>query len=231
MKKLSFVALFVTVAHSLFAQDCKNFYYLLNNAEVEMTIYNNDNKAVGKNIYNVLSVNKEGTNTVSDFTSTFKDDKDKVITSGKGKFKCDGDNVFIDMQMSMPNIPQIQQLKMEAGTGNSYLSYPSSLKEGASLPDGSFEMKGKANGMDMALQYKVKDRKVTGKEKITTTAGSWDCYKITYNINLQMEVMGMAVPLDMQATEWFAPGFGVVKTESYRENKPVGTMLITGLKK
>jgi hypothetical protein len=167
---------------------------------------------------------------VSDFTATFKDTKGKVLSSGKGKFKCTGSNVMMDMQMSMPNIPQLQNMKMES-EGNAFLNYPTSLKEGQTLPDGSFEMKGNANGMDMGLQYKVTDRKVTAKEKVTTAAGSWDCYKITYNMSLSMKMMGMNIPMDLAAAEWFAPGFGVVKTETFKDDKPMGHMEITRLKK
>lgn len=231
MKKgLFFVAWLLVAVNTLSAQDCKNYYYLLNNAEVEMSIYDSKDAVVAKNVYNILSVNKEGTSTVSNFSTSLKDAKGKEMSSGKGQFKCTGDNIFIDMQMSMPNIPQLQNMKM-ASEGSAFLSYPSSLKEGQTLPDASFEMNGNANGMDMSMQYKVTDRKVAGKEKITTPAGSWDCFKITYNMNLSLKMMGMNMPMQMAAAEWFAPGFGVVKTESVKDGKRVGGTLITKVKK
>jgi hypothetical protein len=31
---------------------------------------------------------------------------------------------------------------------------------------------------------------------------------------MKIKTMGIGVPLNMDATEWFAPGFGVVKTQS-----------------
>lgn len=229
-KILFFIACLSMTVNALSAQDCKNYYYLLNNAEVEMTVFDGKGAAVAKNIYNVLSVSKEGTAGVSDFTSTLKDVKGKTISSGKGKFKCDGGEIMIDMKMSLPNLPQLQNMKMES-EGNAFLNYPTSLKEGQSLPDGSFEMNGNANGMDMGLQYKVTNRKVVGKEKVTTDGGSWDCYKITYNISLSMKMMGMSIPVEMVAAEWFAPGFGVVKTETSKDGKPAGHMEITHVKK
>jgi hypothetical protein len=137
---------------------------------------------------------------------------------------------MIDMKMSLPNLPQLQDMKMESD-GNAFLNYPANLKEGQSLPDGAFEMSGNANGMDMSLQYKVSDRKVAGKEKVTTAGGSWDCYKITYNMSLSMKMMGMNIPMEMVAAEWFAPGFGVVKTETSKDGKLAGHMEITHVKK
>lgn len=69
-------------------------------------------------------------------------------------------------------------------------------------------------------------------EKITTPAGSWDAYKITYNGLFRMQMAGIGIPMNMQVTEWFVPGFGVVKTETYSKNgKLMGSSLLTSLKK
>lgn len=232
MKKISIIAVFLTLtAHTLFAQDCKNYYYLLNNAEVDMTVYDGKGTAVATNIYKVTAVKKEGTGMASDFNTTVKDKDSKVISTGKGKFKCTGSDIMVDMQMSMPNIPQMQSMKMEAGSGSSFLSYPSSLKTGQTLPDGEFTMSGNANGMETSLQYRVSDRKVGATEKITTAGGSWECFKITYNVNLSLKMMAMNLPMEVTATEWFAPGFGVVKTEYYRDSRLMGSSAITGVKK
>lgn len=229
-KILSFVACILLLVNVLRAQDCKNYYYLMNNAEVEMTMFDANGTAVARNVYNVLSVSKDGAASVSEFTSTLKDAGGKTISSGKGKFRCDGGAIMIDMKMSLPNLPQLQNLKMES-EGNAFLNYPASLKEGQPLPDGSFEMSGNARGMDMTLQYKVTDRKVAGREQVTTAGGSWECYKITYHMSLAMKMMGMNIPMEMVAAEWFAPGFGVVKTETSKDGKPAGYMEITHVKK
>jgi hypothetical protein len=230
-KSLVFIAVLVASVNSLVAQDCKTYYYLRNNSEVEMSVYDAKGEVVAKNVYNVQSVNKEGTALVADFTTTVKDAKGKELSSGKGKVKCDGDNLLIDMQMNMPNIPQLQAMKMETGTGSSFLTYPSAMKVGQTLPEGAFEMNSNTNGMDVTLQYKISDRKVIAKEKITTPAGSWDCFKVTFNISLSLKMMAMSMPFDLIGAEWFAPGFGVVKTESYKDGQLMGSMQITGLKK
>jgi len=53
-----------------------------------------------------------------------------------------------------------------------------------------------------------------GKEKITTKAGTWDCYKISYTGKILVDAMGMQIPVDLVGTEWFAPSFGMIKTKS-----------------
>jgi hypothetical protein len=54
---------------------------------------------------------------------------------------------------------------------------------------------------------------VQGKESITTPAGTWDCFKITYHSKVVIKI-GIGIPANADVTEWYAPGFGVVKTES-----------------
>jgi hypothetical protein len=230
-KSLFLIAALVTIVTSLTAQDCKNYYYLRSYSEVEMTVYDSKGATVAKNVYNVVSVNKDGNALVSNFTTTVKDEKGKELSSGKGTVKCDGENLMIDMQMNMPNIPQLQAMKMETGKAGSFLTYPNNLKVGQTLPEGSFEMNSSTNGMDVTVEYKVANRKVAAKEKITTAAGTWDCFKITTDISISLKMMAMNMPFNLTAAEWFAPGFGVVKTESYKEGKLVGSMVVTSVKK
>ena len=102
----------------------------------------------------------------------------------------------------------------DAKVENVYIEYPSNMTAGDNLKDGHMELEMYNKGMKQTLTLDVINRKVEGKEKITTPAGSWDCYKITNNTKMKMKTMGIGVPMNMDVTEWFAPGFGVVKTQS-----------------
>lgn len=59
----------------------------------------------------------------------------------------------------------------------------------------------------------VTNRKVEAKEKVTTSGGTWDAYKITYDAKTVI-TMGIGIPIKMQITEWFVPDFGMVKSSS-----------------
>jgi hypothetical protein len=37
---------------------------------------------------------------------------------------------------------------------------------------------------------------------------------ISYQVKLNIQTGPIAIPLNYNATEWYAPGFGIVKTES-----------------
>jgi hypothetical protein len=87
------------------------------------------------------------------------------------------------------------------------------MNTGDQLKDVSFDMDVDNHGLKSTVSMVISDRKVAGKESVTTTAGTWDCLKITYNSKITIKTMGIGVPIKDEGTEWFAPGFGVVKTE------------------
>ena len=87
------------------------------------------------------------------------------------------------------------------------------MKVGDQLKDGNLNMTLNNSGMVQTLIYNVTERKVEGKESITTPAGTWDCFKITFKGKMNLKMI-IGVNLNMDGTEWYAPGFGIVKTQS-----------------
>lgn len=231
MKRLLLIVMVCCGSIPALAQDCKGFYYLLNNAEIEMTVYDASGAATGKTIYKVNNVHNDGSGLVSDFSNTFYDKNNKQVTNGSGHFKCSGSSAAIDMKMSIPAMPNATETKIEGKSNAAFLDYPAHMTVGQELPGGSYEMKSAVKGMEMVFRYTISNRKVTGRETVTTAAGSWNCYVINYDLDFQMTMMNKVVPRKFSATEWFAPGFGPVKSASFMEGKKVGGTLITGLKK
>jgi hypothetical protein len=95
-----------------------------------------------------------------------------------------------------------------------YIEYPANMKVGDHLKDATLDMNIDNQGMKQNVNMVTTDRTVVGKESITTSAGTWDCYKITFNSKITIKTMGIGMPFNFEGTEWFAPGFGIVKTES-----------------
>jgi hypothetical protein len=78
----------------------------------------------------------------------------------------------------------------------------------------------------MTMTVKVYNRKVEAIENITTPAGSFECSKITYNIDTKV---GLSVKLT--GIEWVSKNVGVVRSESYNtKGKLQGYTLLTSLK-
>lgn len=196
------------------AQDCKGFYYLQNNKTIEMTIYNKKGDENGKQVYNVSEVKNGGGTVTGQLNSEMFDKKGKSIAKAKGTIQCKGGVMMVDMKMSLPAAQQEQFGTTDAKAENIYMEYPASMQAGDQLKDATMDLQIENKGMKQSISMIVNNRKVEGKEQITTTAGSWDCFKISYKSKITIKTMGIGIPVNIEGTEWFAPGFGVVKTKS-----------------
>ena len=122
--------------------------------------------------------------------------------------------LMMDMNLFLPQQQTEQFNKPHAKVKNAFLEYPPEIKPGSTLKDGAFTMEIDNNGLKQTLKMQIFNRRATGTEKITTTAGSWDCITIHYEVKLNMQTGPIAIPLNFEVTEWYAPGVGIVKTES-----------------
>lgn len=195
------------------SQDCKNYYYLQNNKTIEMTIYNKKGEASAKQVYKVSDYKNSGGSSTANVASEMFDKNGKSITKSASTVKCTGGVMMMDMKMSMPQGGQ-QYGTSDAKAENVYIEYPATMNAGDNLKDGHMEIETDNKGMKQTITMDVTNRKVEGKEKITTPAGTWDCYKITNGTKMKIKTMGIGIPMNMDVTEWFAPGFGIVKTQS-----------------
>jgi hypothetical protein len=197
-----------------FAQDCKSYYYLQNNKTVEMTIYNKKGNANGKQVYAVTDVKTSGGSTTGTIRSEMFNEKGKSIAKGVSNMKCTGGILMIDMKMMLPQQQAEQFAKADATVNEAYIEYPVSMKPGEQLKDGSFNMEINNSGLKQSITMLISERKVEAKENITTPAGSWECFKISSKMKMTIRTAGIGIPMNMESTEWYAPGFGVVKTQS-----------------
>lgn len=213
MKKLFLPVLILASTYS-FSQNCTDFYYMQNNKTIEMTITNKKEKEVGKIIYMIYNVQKSGGTLSSTVNSEFVDSKGNPGTKATSIIKCIGNILMMDMKMFIPSAQQEQMGGATATGQETFLEYPANMKEGDVLKDGEFSMDFKMqSGIGAHMKIDITKRKVQVKESITTPAGTWECIKITYHSKLIIK-MGIGIPVNSDVTEWYAPGFGVVKTES-----------------
>ena len=212
MKSLLFLAAIICYANT-YAQNCSGYYFLQNNKTVEMEIYNKKGEVSGKQIYKVTNVSNSGNTTTADINTQMLDKKGKEISKGASKMKCADGVMMVDMKMSMPTQPG-QTVNADANASDIYIEYPNSMSVGDNLKDASMHLEMNSTGMKQTIDMEVTNRKVDSKEKITTTAGTWDCFKITCHTLMKMKIMGIGKPMEFDSVEWYAPGFGVVKTES-----------------
>jgi len=218
-KMIVFVLLFRAL--TCLSQDCGSYYFMQNNRTVEIAITNKKGKESGKSVYTISNVNKKGSATVATINSEFIDKNGKSVSKSTSNVQCENGELMIDMKMFISAEQQQQMGDISASGATNFLEYPSTMKEGDALKDGSLSMDFKStSGIGGHISIDMTNRKVTGKESVTTPAGTWDCYKITYHSKMVFKI-GIGIPINMDVTEWYAPGFGTVKTESNSGNTEI----------
>ncbi|MET0636202.1 MAG: hypothetical protein ABWZ25_09265 [Chitinophagaceae bacterium] len=216
----------------LSAQECKGYYYL-HNGEVEMTMYDRKNEVSGVLKYKIDDVSSSGNATLARFQSEMFNNKGETLSKSSGSYKCEAGILFVDARVAMPGDQAAQLKDTEVKGMESYIEYPADLAVGQSLKDAGFKMDvDRAGGLPSTVNFEETNRKVVAKESVTTPAGTWDCWKITYNATMKVTMGGIGIPVRMQGTEWFAPGFGIVKSETNNKNgKLMGSMMISKVQK
>lgn len=215
MRSICLFAIFCSLLTNVsLGQDCKGYYFLQQNKTIEMTIYNKKGEANGKQVYTVSNITTNGGSTSATVNSEMFNHKGKSMAKGHSEIKCTGGVMMLDMTMQLPQQQQEQFAKADVKADKIYIEYPVNMKAGDQLKDATLDMTIDNAGMKQTVNMVTSDRTVTGKESVTTTAGTWDCFKITYKSKITIKTMGIGMPFNIEGTEWFAPGFGVVKTES-----------------
>jgi hypothetical protein len=224
MKKAAFALLLFANCYA-WSQKCSDYYYLQNNKTIEMTIKNKKGNQTGKVIYVISNLSNKGNSTTATVNSEMFDKNGKSISKASNNVECENGTLSMDMKMLIPSAQQEQMGTMAATGTVSYIDYPGNMKESDALKDASFAADfTSASGLKGNISMNMTNRKVVGKETVTTPAGSWECFKITYHSKMIFK-MGIGIPMNADVTEWYAPGFGVVKTESGG-----GTTEITSIK-
>ena len=119
--------------------------------------------------------------------------KDEKESENDVKFICDGDKLIIDISSMMKNNKDME-VKMESSS----IEIPSTLTAGHTLPDATLIMKivDKKSGQEFATTtICITNRKVEGKESVTTPASTFDTRKLSYNMKMETKLsMGMTMP-------------------------------------
>jgi hypothetical protein len=226
--KIYFVIMLVLALNGIStAQDCG----IYNLSEGMVTAYQNQDakgKVSSTNRSTCLSVSKAGAATIFKMKSEFADVKNKNQSTKEYQMKCEGGEFYVDMQ-SMVDPKSMEAFKgMEVSVDSKDLIYPAGLAAGQVLPDASITISAATGGVSLLnLVINITNRQVVGTETVTVPAGTFDCFKITYNVETKMMFKVSAT-----VTEYVNMGAGNVKTETFdKKGNLSGTTLLVELKK
>jgi hypothetical protein len=216
MKKQSLLILFLAISVSLFSQDCGGIELFKVNKAFEYSSYNNKNKLQGIQRTQVTAVNKENGVVKATIATTHRDATNKVTYEGSYAVSCYEDRFLIDIQSLIDPrmMTAFSGMKLDVSTMD--VIFPRSMKVGDNLPDGTLLMKISNETMQLSeVVFTMRNRKVETIETITTPVGSFECFKISYELYSETKVYGFSQKHILQAVDYFSLGLGSVRNETY----------------
>jgi len=230
MKKLALFPFLLLLAITCWCQDCSQYLLLQNNKTIETTIYNKKNEPVGKRVSTVSNVTNSGGATTATINTQMFDKKGNSTGTSTSNMKCTGGVFQLDMKLILPEGPAEKMSSAKVTGGEGIVEYPAGMKAGDTLRSANLVLSnsnlppppaGGAPGPPPPplfggsnLSMVIWDRKVEGQESVTTPAGTWNCFKISYKSRVSYRSGPLPVNHTADVTEWYAPGVGVIKTES-----------------
>jgi hypothetical protein len=229
---LLFVLLFAV--ESTFSQ-CNTFYNFKEGAEYEMTHFDKKGKKTGRSLTRIISLEQKDGELIATVEGIAFDKKDKEINRMQYEYHCENGTLKLDLSTFIPREQFEKNPDIKFEMSGDFLEIPAELEAGQKLPDGSITGKmimsesGPMASMDMTVT--VKNRRVETKEDITTTLGTFPCYKLTYDLNTTTKMMGMNVNYEGAGIDYLTEGIGVIRTEAYnKKGKMAGYSILTNYK-
>jgi len=229
MKKsflFSILGIFLTAG--IFAQDCPLYYPDALNSQLEYKQYDKKGNLSGSSIQKVTDFKKTGDGYEVRVSAESFDAKGKSLGTMNLAARCEGGIYYIDMKnmVGAQSMEAYKDMEMQMEGGN--MELPASMKAGDVLKSGDMKIAFASGGMTiMNMTFNVSNRKVEAVENVTTPAGTFECYKISYDVAAKM-----VVNVRTKGVEWYSKGVGLVKSESFsNDGKLLGSNVLASVKK
>ncbi|MBK9358966.1 MAG: hypothetical protein IPN08_16560 [Bacteroidales bacterium] len=211
----------------LYAQNCEGYFPVKSGAFIETKNYDAKGKLTGTNQQTILAVEPLAAGLSLKVRSEQFDNKDKLTYSQDLGMRCENGVFYMDMKNFLDPATMGGMKDMEMSVDGLDLEYPNVLQVGQTLKDGEINISFISGGMPlMKMSVRMYNRKVEALESVTTPAGTFECYKLSYDMDVK-SIMKMTV----KATQWVSRNVGAVKSESYDKNgKMVGYSLLTAFR-
>jgi len=227
MRTLLILAFFLVAAGAK-AQDCTPFYSMREGTSASYEYYDAKDKKTSSSSILIKEVNKTGEKIEAVVAMTMKDKTNQEMFQGITRMTCKNDTLFMDVG-SLLNPAMAQSAgNMEISMSGDGMTIPGKLAAGMRLPDSHNEFKMGLNGMTiMTITIDITEHRVEAEEKVTTPAGTFDCFKVSYLSNSKISL----IKASTKSVQWYARGVGVVKTEVYDKKGALESrMLLTAFK-
>lgn len=192
------------------AQDCTPYFPFEAGTQLEISNYDKKGKLTSIATHYIHKKNTLPNGIEMEVSADLKDRKKDNTLTTEYKVLCENGIFKIDMSSRIPptTMAQMEGMNAKIDVAVDFLEFPSAMKVGQTLPDGSIT----ASMGPVNMTVKITDRKVLAEEQITTPAGSFDCVKVSSRYEIKT-----VVKIISESIEWYAENVGVVKSETYNK--------------
>jgi hypothetical protein len=209
---------------SVLAQECVSYYPVKQGFMSETTSYDAKSKVTGMTRTTVLSNETTPTGYKVTIKSETFDAKNVSNGSGEYGYSCNGGKFVLSMKNFFNPSTAEAYKDMEVVMDATDIDMPANPTPGTELQEGRLTMTASTNGFTvMNMKIRMYNRKVAAVETITTTAGTFECIKLTYDMDTDA-----MFKMTTKGVEWYSKEVGAVKTETYdASGKLVGSSQLT----
>jgi hypothetical protein len=225
MKKVFILFFVFTQIGILNAQNCTLYYPEETGTKLKYTTYDAKDRVTASSTQHIKDLyENEGVLSILIETQSF-DKKGKDLGTNEYNAICENGVFKVDMKSFMDAATMAAYEDSEVEISGNNLEIPANLSVGDELPDGRLNISIYSSGTRiMGMSTALTDRKVEAKEEVTTEAGTFECYKISYTMTVST-----MFSVKVEAIDWISEGVGTVKSETYSRGKLMGYTLLTGL--
>ncbi len=198
------------------AQNCKFFFPSEEGAEMEITFYNHRGKVQFVQTQKITDKKQSGNATILEVQQNMNMEKEDEDISTNYEVRCEDGKFYMDMKsfisnMDMGDMQQSDEMDLEI-TSDSWV-FPSDMEVGMTLPPTTMEVTLGGSGFDMmTTSVTMKNWKVEARETITTPAGTFDTFKISYDTETKS-----VMTVESKDILWLAEDVGLVRAENYNK--------------
>ena len=207
--------------------DCEPYLPTEEGTSWELTHYSAKGKVSGVMQYELLEKTVDGDDmTFKVKATTFDKNEEEVYTSDFEAF-CKAGEFSYDMTFMMDGAAMGAYSEMDVEVDGGEFSLPDlDAPAGTTLPDGHLDIRvGAGGGININMAIDITGRKIEGREEITTPAGTFNCVVLSQTTSTKT-----IMRVETSSKDWYAPGVGVVRSESYnRKGKLTGYSELTAL--
>ena len=228
MKKLIAFLFFSGLFPLVFGQDCKLYYPATENAQLEYKSFDKKNKLTGMSKQRVKEIKKGPDAIAATIVAEYFDNKGASQGKVEMTARCEKGVFYVDMKNYMNQQSMESYKDMEMSMEGGSLEMPSKINVGDVLKPGEMKMTFSSNGMTfMTMSISISNRKVEAIENVSTDAGTFACYKISYDATTKM-----GITISSKGVEYYNDDIGMVKSESFdKKGELQGYTVISSLKK